>query len=83
MMTKDRDRTVFRRSDGTWVNKLNSATKASSTHTTQKDAETSARNMLQNQGGGELTTMGVNGKIRSKDTISPGNDPHPPKDKEH
>jgi hypothetical protein len=39
--------------------------------------------MLQNQGGGELITKGVDGKIRSKDTISPGNDPNPPKDKEH
>ena len=41
------------------------------------------RSMLQNQGGGELTTKGLNGRIRSKDTIKPGNDPCPPKDKEH
>jgi len=39
--------------------------------------------MLINQGGGELTTKGVNGTIRSKDTIAPGNDPNPPRDKEH
>ncbi len=31
--------------------------------------------MLANEGGGELTTKGVNGKIRAKDTIAPGNDP--------
>ena len=39
--------------------------------------------MLKNQGGGELITKGLDGKIRSKDTIPPGNDPNPPKDKEH
>ncbi len=39
--------------------------------------------MLGNSGGGELITKGRNGKIRSKDTIKPGNDPNPPKDKEH
>jgi hypothetical protein len=30
-----------------------------------------------------LTIKGRNGRIRSKDTIKPGNDPCPPKDKEH
>ncbi len=78
-----KDRTVFKRDDGEWANKRNDATKASSLHDTQKDAENAAREMLKNQGGGELTTKGVNGKIRSKDTIAPGNDPNPPKDKEH
>ncbi len=39
--------------------------------------------MLENQGGGELTVKGRDQKIRSKDTIAPGNDPHPPKDREH
>jgi len=39
--------------------------------------------MLKNQGGGELTTKGRNGRIRSKDTIPPGNDPLPPRDSEH
>ena len=52
-------------------------------HSTQKAAEDAARQMLKNQGGGELTTKGLDGKIRSKDTITPGNDPNPPKDKEH
>jgi len=82
-MSKDRDRTVGRRSDGKWVNKRNDAEKASSVHDTQKEAIEAAKRMLQNQGGGELTTKGVDGKIRSKDTIAPGNDPNPPKDTEH
>ena len=82
-MGKDRDRTVYRRDDGKWANKRADADKASSLHDTQKEAETTAKEMLKNQGGGELTTMGLDGRIRSKDTISPGNDPCPPKDKEH
>lgn len=82
-MSKENDRTVSRREDGNWENKKNSAERASSVHPTQKSAEQAARQMLQNQGGGELTTKGVSGKIRSKDTIPPGNDPNPPKDKEH
>jgi hypothetical protein len=39
--------------------------------------------MLVNSGGGELTTMGLDGRIRSKDTIAPGRDPYPPVDSEH
>ena len=82
-MSKDRDRTISKRPDGNWENKRNDAGKASSIHKTQKEAELTAKEMLKNQGGGELTTKGIDGKIRSKDTISPGNDPNPPKDKEH
>ena len=82
-MSKKNDRIVFKTTDGDWANKKNIADKASSLHSTQKDAEDAARQMLKNQGGGELTTKGLDGKIRSKDTIAPGNDPNPPKDKEH
>lgn len=82
-MGKSTDRIVFRRDDGTWVNKRNDSDRASSLHVTQKEAERSARAMLKNQGGGELTTKGVDGRIRGKDTIAPGNDPNPPKDREH
>ena len=82
-MSKNRDRMVSKRPDGTWANKRNDAEKASSLHKTQKEAEQAARTMLNNQGGGELTTKGRDGKIRSKDTIAPGNDPIPPRDKEH
>ena len=82
-MSKGRDRSVFHHTDGKWANKRSDADKASSLHDTQREAEAAARQMLQNQGGGELTTMGRDGKIRSKDTIAPGNDPNPPKDQEH
>lgn len=82
-MSKGRDRTVSRRPDGTWENKRNDTDKASSMHKTQKEAEQAAKSMLKNQGGGELTTKSVDGKIRSKDTIAPGKDPNPPRDKQH
>jgi Uncharacterized protein conserved in bacteria (DUF2188) len=78
-MGKGRDRTVYQDKDGQWANKRNDASRASSKHRTQKEAQSAARRMLRNQGGGELTTMGVNGKIRDKDTVPPGNDPFPPR----
>lgn len=82
-MSKNRDRMVYRRDDGKWANERNDTDRASSVHDTQAAAERAAREMLRNQGGGELTTKGRDGKIRSKDTIAPGNDPNPPRDREH
>ncbi|NNK86198.1 MAG: DUF2188 domain-containing protein, partial [Desulfobacterales bacterium] len=67
-MSKNRDRTIYKRDDGSWVNKRNDSNRATSLHRTQKDAIESARRFLKIQGGGELTIKGVNGKIRSKDT---------------
>ena len=77
------NRIVYRRDDGKWVNKRNDSGKASSVHKTQSDAIDAAAKMLKGHGGGELSVKGIDGKIRSKDTISPGNDPNPPKDTEH
>ena len=70
-MSKGRDRTLSRRSGGSWENKRNDASRVSSIHRTQKEAEQAARAMLWNQGGGELTTKGRDGRIRSKDTLVP------------
>lgn len=74
-MSKERDRTVSRRPDGTWENKRNDASRASSVHDTQRGAQEAARRMLKKQGGGELSTKGVDGRVRDKDTVAPGNDP--------
>lgn len=82
-MSTGNDRTVYRRDDGLWANKRNDAERASSLHRTQAEADAAARQMLHNQGGGELTTAGRDGKFQSKDTIAPGNDPCPPRDREH
>ena len=82
MAGKGRDRMVYQTPDG-WANKRNDADRASSIHSTQGDAVRAAHKNLVNQGGGELTIKGRDGQIRSKDTIPPGNDPLPPRDKEH
>lgn len=74
-MSKGQDRTVYRGDDGKWRNKRNDGDRASSVHDTQKAAQDAAREMLGRQGGGELTTKGIAGKIRDKDTVPPGNDP--------
>jgi hypothetical protein len=77
------NRMVYRNKDGQWANKRTDADKAGSLHETQKEAQDAARTMLKREGGGELITKGRDGKINSKDTIAPGNDPCPPKDREH
>lgn len=82
-MSKGRDRIVYQREDGKWANKRRDADRASDVHDTQRDAVDRARKQLREQGGGELTIKGEDGKIRSKDTIHPGRDPNPPKDTEH
>ena len=81
-MSKPNNRTVYLK-DGVWVNKRHDTSKASSLHRTQAEAEAAARSNLRNQGGGELITKGRDGKIRSKDTIAPGNDPRSITDTEH
>lgn len=78
----DQDRSVYRTSDGKWANKRHGATRPASKHSTQKKAEDAARGMLKKAGGGELNTHGLDGRIRSKDTIGKS-DPSPPKDTEN
>ncbi|GAB6194360.1 DUF2188 domain-containing protein [Desulfocastanea catecholica] len=78
-MSKGRDRTISRRPDKTWENKRNDAIRPTSVHSTQRAAIDAARKNLANQGGGEVIIKGVNGRIREKNTIPPGNDDFPPK----
>jgi len=78
----DNDRIVYRTEDGKWANKKVSGDRVSSNHDTQKEAEDTARHQIKSDGGGELITKGLDGKIRSKDTIAPGNESSK-KDTEH
>ncbi len=79
-----KSRSVYRDpSDQKWVNKADDAGRPASKHDKQSDAIDAARSTLVKQGGGELIVHGRDGVIRSKDTIAPGNDPNPPKDREH
>ncbi|MFC4223016.1 DUF2188 domain-containing protein [Lysinibacter cavernae] len=74
-MTDDNSRHVVPNPDGGWDVKKPGAQRASGHHSTQADAVDQARQIIRNAGGGELNIHGVNGAIRAKDTISPGNDP--------
>lgn len=48
---------------------------------TQKAATDRARQIVRNAGGGEVRVHGRDGRIRDSDTVPPGNDPNPPRDK--
>lgn len=65
-----------------WKAKREGAGKAAGIFDTQRQAENFARNIMKNNGGGELVTQDQHGQIRSKDTIN-SRDPNPPKDKEN
>lgn len=68
-MATQTDRMVSPREDGQWTNKRLDGEQASSVHDTQAEAIESARSMLHNQGGGELTIQGTDGKIREKISV--------------
>lgn len=76
-------RHVVRNPAGGWDVKKPGASRASAHLPTQAQADQRAAEILRGVGGGERITHGVNGRIRSKDTIAPGNDPMPPRDHEH
>ena len=72
------NRHIVQRPDGSWANLKAGNDRATSLHNTQAAAINAARNDLKQSGGGELVIHGVDGKIRSKDTVPPANDPFPP-----
>ncbi|MDD7812611.1 DUF2188 domain-containing protein [Mycobacterium sp. CSUR Q5927] len=72
-------REVVPNPDGGWDVKKPGASRASAHYDTQSEAVDRARQILQNDGGGELRTHGRDGQIRASDTIPPGNDPYPPR----
>ena len=47
----------------------------------QSDAERAAKQTVGGLGGGEVRIQGRDGKWRDSDTVAPGNDPFPPRDK--
>ncbi len=69
--------------EGGWDVVRPGASRASAHLDTQKAADQRAAEILHNAGGGERVTHGRDGAIRSKDTIAPGNDANPPRDREH
>lgn len=80
-MSNDNRRHVVQGDDGEWKVKAPDAKRSSSSHDTQKDAIDRAKEIVGNAGGGEVRIHGRDGKIRDSDTVTPGNDPFPPRDK--
>jgi hypothetical protein len=75
------DRHVVKNSEGGW-DVVGADAKRRSAHTdTQQQAIDRAREIVHNAGGGEVVIHDRHGLIRDKDTISPGSDPNPPRDK--
>ncbi|MBI5645605.1 MAG: DUF2188 domain-containing protein [Ignavibacteriae bacterium] len=62
-----------------WAVKRPNSERASSVHRTQQEAIDTARAQIRREGGGELIIKGVDGKIRSRDTVPPARDSFPPR----
>jgi hypothetical protein len=68
---------------GGWDVKKPGASRASSHHDTQAEAEARAKEILARSGGGEAVIHGQDGRIRDSDTVPPAHDPCPPLDTQH
>lgn len=75
-VSKDKDR-------GEWRVKREGADRSAGYYDTQSEAEKTAKEMSANSGGGEVRIHKPNGPIRDSDTVAPGHDPNPPKDRKH
>lgn len=63
--------------------KREGAKRISDSSSTREEAESEAKRLASNSGGGEVRIHGLDGKIRDSDTVPPANDPNPPKDSKH
>lgn len=75
MGDKPNKRVVQRREDGKTEVRKPGATRASAVVSNQAEGIDRARQILENDGGGELQVRGLDGAIRKQDTVKPGNDP--------
>ena len=66
---------------GGWDVKKPGSARASGHAATQSEAITAARAQVRKAGGGEVRIHGKDGRIRDSDTVAPGRDPNPPRDK--
>lgn len=80
-MSNQNRRHVVPNPDGGWDVKAPGAKRASAHTDTQKQAISRAKQIVDNAGGGEVRIHGRDGKIRNSDTVAPGNDPFPPRDR--
>jgi hypothetical protein len=77
------DRFVVNSPGGGWDIKKPGAERSSGHFDRQSDAEQRAKEIVGNLGGGEVRVQGRNGQWRDSDTVAPGSDPCPPKDRKH
>jgi len=75
-VTKDKD-------SGSWKVLREGAQRASQRVPLQSQAETIAKKLSHASGGGEVVIHRPSGQIRDKDTVAPGKDPNPPRDRQH
>ena len=70
-MTTSNQRHVVHHPDGGWAVRKPHSPRASSRHSTQAQAQTRAKEILSQGGGGEAVTHGRDGSIRQSDTVHP------------
>lgn len=81
MAKSSNNRHVVPSPKGGWDVKKPGSTRAAGHEVTQDAAISRARKQVHAAGGGEVRIHGRDGRIRDSDTIAPGRDPHPPRDK--
>jgi hypothetical protein len=82
-MASSNNRHVVPNPKGGWDVKAPGAKRASTHAPTQAQAERRAKQIVSNQGGGEVRIHGKDGRIRDSDTVAPGRDQNPPRDTRH
>jgi hypothetical protein len=75
------ERHVIPNPGGGWDVKKPGADRSSGHFDRQSDAVDRAKVILGRDGGGEAVIHGTDNLIRDSDTVAPGNDPFPPRDK--
>lgn len=75
------DRHVVPGKNGGWDVRAPGAARASAHVRTQSEATDRARDIVRNAGGGGVRIHGRDGRVRDSDTVAPGNDPNPPRDR--
>jgi len=76
------DRYVVKQGDR-WAVKKAGVAAPESTHQKQSAAEKTAKATVRDLGGGEVRIQGRDHRWRDSDTVAPGHDPSPPRDKKH
>lgn len=82
-MAKANSRHVVPNPGGGWKVVKPGGDRASAVTKTQAQAEKRAKQIVANQGGGEVVVHRPGGKIRDSDTVKPGNDPRTTRDTKH